>query len=84
VFGRLGGEEFVTLLPNTEAQDVIWLAEQIRVAIEAASPTVEAHTVRMTVGAGVASLIEGTTALDAFLGTQISRSFGLKQPVAIA
>jgi diguanylate cyclase (GGDEF)-like protein len=68
VFGRLGGEEFATLLPSTGAQDAIWLAERIRVAIEAASHTVEAHTIRMTVSAGVASLIEGATTLDAFLG----------------
>jgi diguanylate cyclase (GGDEF)-like protein len=67
LFGRLGGEEFATLLPNTAAQDAIWLAERVRVAIEAASHTVEAHTIRMTVSAGVASLNEGTTALGAFL-----------------
>jgi diguanylate cyclase (GGDEF)-like protein len=66
-FGRLGGEEFVTLLPNTGAQDAIWLAERVRLATEAASHTVDAHTIRMTVSAGVASLNEGTTALDAFL-----------------
>jgi diguanylate cyclase (GGDEF)-like protein len=67
LFGRLGGEEFATLLPNTAAQDAIWLAERVRVAIEAASHTVEAHTIRMTVSAGVASLNEGATALGAFL-----------------
>jgi diguanylate cyclase (GGDEF)-like protein len=67
LFGRLGGEEFATLLPNTAAQDAIWLAERVRVAIEAASHTVEAHTIRVTVSAGVASLNEGATALGAFL-----------------
>jgi diguanylate cyclase (GGDEF)-like protein len=55
------------LLPNTGTQDAIWLAERVRVAIEAASHTVEAHTIRMTVSAGVASLNGGTTALDVFL-----------------
>jgi PleD family two-component response regulator len=37
------------------------------VSIEAASHTVEAHTIRKTVSAGIASLNEGTTAFDAFL-----------------
>jgi diguanylate cyclase (GGDEF)-like protein len=67
IFARLGGEEFVTLLPNAAAQDAVWLAERVRVAIEAASHTVEGHVVRMTVSGGVAALNEGTTALSAFL-----------------
>jgi diguanylate cyclase (GGDEF)-like protein len=70
LFGRLGGEEFAALLPNTGAQDAVALAERVRVATEAACPIVEeAHAVRMTVSAGVASLDEGTMALDAFLST---------------
>jgi diguanylate cyclase (GGDEF)-like protein len=67
LFARLGGEEFVTLLPNTAAQDALWLAERVRAAIEASSHTVGEHVVRMTVSVGVAALNEGTTALDAFL-----------------
>jgi diguanylate cyclase (GGDEF)-like protein len=67
LFARLGGEEFVTLLPNAAAQDAVWLAERVRAAIEAASHAVEGHVVCMTVSAGVASLNEGTTALSAFL-----------------
>jgi diguanylate cyclase (GGDEF)-like protein len=67
LFARLGGEEFVTLLPNTAAQDALWLAERVRAAIEAASHTVEEHVLRMTVSVGVAALNEDTTALDAFL-----------------
>jgi diguanylate cyclase (GGDEF)-like protein len=77
-FGRLGGEEFVTLLPNTGAQDAIWLAERVRLATEAASHTVDAHTIRMTVSAGVASLNEGTTALDAFLSMADNALFRAK------
>jgi diguanylate cyclase len=70
LFGRLGGEEFAALLPNTGAEDAVWLAERVRMATETASPTVEeAHAVRITVSAGVASLNEATTALDAFLST---------------
>ena len=32
---RLGGEEFVLLLPNTEANGAAWLGERVRAAIEA-------------------------------------------------
>ena len=64
LFARIGGEEFVTVLPNTTAQDALCLAERVRSAIEGASHTVEDHLVRMTVSVGVASLTEGTTALD--------------------
>jgi diguanylate cyclase (GGDEF)-like protein len=67
LFARIGGEEFVTLLPNAAADDALWLAERIRAAIEAASHAVEQHVVRMTVSVGIASLNEGTTALDALL-----------------
>jgi diguanylate cyclase (GGDEF)-like protein len=67
LFARIGGEEFVTLLPNTAAEDALWLAERIRVAIEAASHTVEGHVVRMTVSVGIASLNEGVAALGAVL-----------------
>jgi diguanylate cyclase (GGDEF)-like protein len=68
LFARIGGEEFVTLLPNAAAQDAVWLAERVRAAIEAASHTVEGHVVRLTVSAGIAALNEGATALGTFLG----------------
>ena len=67
LFARIGGEEFVALLPNTVAQDAVWLAERVRVVIEAATHTVGETVVRTTVSVGVASLNEGTAALDAFL-----------------
>jgi diguanylate cyclase (GGDEF)-like protein len=40
LFARIGGEEFVALLPKTVAQDAVWLAERVRVVIEAATHTV--------------------------------------------
>jgi diguanylate cyclase (GGDEF)-like protein len=67
LFARIGGEEFVALLPKTVAQDAVWLAERVRVVIEAATHTVGETVVRTTVSVGVASLNEGTAALDAFL-----------------
>ena len=37
LFGRIGGEEFACLLPNTTLQDAFGLAERIRAAVELAS-----------------------------------------------
>jgi diguanylate cyclase (GGDEF)-like protein len=54
LFARIGGEEFVALLPNTTAREALWLAERVRAVVEAASHTVEAHSLRVTVSAGVA------------------------------
>jgi diguanylate cyclase len=79
VFARIGGEEFVTLLPNTAAQDAFWLAERVRLTIEAASHTVATHTVRLTVSAGVASLSEGTTTLEVFLRAADDALFRAKE-----
>jgi diguanylate cyclase (GGDEF)-like protein len=79
IFARLGGEEFVTLLPNTAAQDAVWLAERVRAAIEAASHSVEGQVVHMTVSVGVAALNEGATALDAFLSVADFALFRAKE-----
>ena len=34
LFGRIGGEEFASLLPNTTRQDALSLAERVRAAVE--------------------------------------------------
>ena len=41
LFGRIGGEEFASLLPGTERQDALWLAERLRTAFEDVSHTAE-------------------------------------------
>ena len=38
LFGRIGGEEFASLLPNTTEQDALWLAERVRAAVEVGFP----------------------------------------------
>ena len=56
VVGRLGGEEFAVVLPETPLQDALLVAERIRKAVEH-SPLVHGeHTIALTVSAGVASL----------------------------
>jgi diguanylate cyclase (GGDEF)-like protein len=66
LFARIGGEEFVMLLPGTVAQEAMGLAERIRAAVEAAAHIIDEHTIRITVSAGVASSNEGIS-LEAFL-----------------
>lgn len=54
LFGRIGGEEFASLLPDTEQQDALWLADRLRTAFEGASHAVGGRTLTATVSVGVA------------------------------
>jgi diguanylate cyclase (GGDEF)-like protein len=54
LFGRIGGEEFAMLLPNTGEQDALRLAERLRTAFEATSYAVGGNALTATVSAGVA------------------------------
>jgi diguanylate cyclase (GGDEF)-like protein len=67
LFGRLGGEEFAILLPNTTLQDSRRIAERVRASIEAGSLTIEEHTICATVSVGVSSLDARTADLTAML-----------------
>jgi diguanylate cyclase (GGDEF)-like protein len=50
---RMGGEEFVLLLPDTTEADALNLADDVREAI-ATSPLLEGHTVTVSIGVGPA------------------------------
>jgi diguanylate cyclase (GGDEF)-like protein len=67
LFGRIGGEEFATLLPDTTPQDAIGLAERIRAAVEGASHRVGERAIRTTVSVGVASFNDAATDLAGLL-----------------
>ena len=54
--GRLGGEEFVCLMPETDAGEAMACAERMRAAVAALRIPVGADTLRFTVSAGVAVL----------------------------
>jgi diguanylate cyclase (GGDEF)-like protein len=54
LFGRIGGEEFACLLPDTDRQDALRLAERIRTAFERDSQTVGGLMLRATVSVGIA------------------------------
>lgn len=56
VISRIGGEEFAVLLPNTNIESAVILAERIREAVEGISiELVRGMKIRMTVSIGIAS-----------------------------
>lgn len=67
--GRLGGEEFAVILPETSAAEAAIIAERIRHAVES-SETMHAESgesVRITVSIGIASIADDITSFEALL-----------------
>ena len=56
VLGRLGGEEFGMLLPETNSQEAMVCAERVRSTIEAQEIPTSGGTIKVTVSCGVAPL----------------------------
>lgn len=62
VCGRLGGEEFGVLLPETEIAGAVGVAERLRQVVAGTPIPFEGETLRITISIGVATL--GGTVLD--------------------
>jgi len=58
LLGRLGGEEFAIILPETDLQGALIVAEKVRLAIEAFSLETEQGSVTFTISIGVTQLSE--------------------------
>jgi diguanylate cyclase (GGDEF)-like protein/PAS domain S-box-containing protein len=69
LLGRMGGDEFTALLPNTKIQDAVKLAERVRLDMERMSfQTPEASfTLAITISIGVAALTHKTFNVDDML-----------------
>jgi len=67
MLGRLGGEEFAVLLPETSLEAAGRLAERLRAKVEALSVEFQDHAIRVTVSIGVAALRNDSTAVDEVL-----------------
>ena len=67
LFGRIGGEEFASLLPITGRRDALRLAERVRAAFEAAYHTIGEHRLSTTVSVGVAIADNSSLDLDTLL-----------------
>jgi diguanylate cyclase (GGDEF)-like protein len=55
-FGRIGGEEFVCVMPETDADEALKCAERMRTSIEALRTDTQQGMVQFTVSIGVAVL----------------------------
>lgn len=60
--GRLGGEEFLVVLPETGAGEAIAIGERIRMSIDAAPAKTHSGELPVTVSVGVASSVAGVPA----------------------
>ena len=64
IFGRLGGEEFGLMLPETAIQDAQVLAERILRATNALELSLDGQAIRFTVSIGLIALNENDTTLN--------------------
>ena len=58
MLGRMGGEEFVVLLPDTDCQSAVMVAEKLRLALETLAVNHENITLRFTASFGVTQIAE--------------------------
>ena len=56
---RYGGEEFVLILPNTDREGALMVAERIRAQIAATACQCDGHFLRVSCSIGLASMAEG-------------------------
>lgn len=64
---RYGGEEFITLLPETDIEGARILAERIRIALEEREFEFEGNKLSVTVSLGVATFPDHGTELDGLI-----------------
>jgi len=67
VFGRIGGEEFAVLMPETKKSDAMSLAERIRVNIAESESVLESATVNVTVSIGLSLMTEEDSIIQSVL-----------------
>lgn len=67
ITGRLGGEEFCAVLPDTPVEEALGLAESLRAEVEAMRIPVDDAAVRVTVSVGAIAFDGGTPTLDRLL-----------------
>ncbi|MFM1896931.1 MAG: hypothetical protein RLZZ385_2005 [Pseudomonadota bacterium] len=78
ILARFGGEEFAILLPETERDGAIILAERLRAAVAALITRVGQKTLRITVSVGIAVAVEGDT-LDDLVGRADQAMYAAKE-----
>ena len=66
VVARLGGEEFVALLPDTDMEVAVRIAERLRELVEALAIECGPHVIRLTASFGIA-LLQGEDTFESVL-----------------
>lgn len=70
LFARIGGEEFVVLLPGSDHEDSLAAAERVREAVAAGQFEIEGNRIPVTVSLGVSALADE----DEHIGPAMSRA----------
>ena len=79
IFSRVGGEEFVIILPETSLPIAIQVAERIRENVSKAPIQANSHQIEMTLSLGVCELTEEISNLTALTNTADRYMFQAKQ-----
>ena len=67
--GRLGGEEFVVLLPETNMQDAVTTAERIRLSVMKEQILIDHSSLSFTISIGIASIRDGNETVSTLLSS---------------
>ena len=79
LLGRIGGEEFAALLPDTGAAGALQLAEALRQAVQALKPAIDGgQRIEVTASIGVETATSGTGTLDALIRRADSAMYAAK------
>ncbi len=75
---RLGGEEFLVIVPQSTREASAYFAERLRQAVEGLEIRAGAYSGRVTVSLGVAGLEDGATTVDELIKVADSRAYMAK------
>jgi len=64
IVARIGGEEFVVILPSTDMPEALAAAERLRAAVEAARVEIDGLRIPYTVSGGIAAMDDNVSSLD--------------------
>ncbi len=67
IFARMGGEEFALLIPDTDAQEALWVAERLRNSVATQSAMVGGRPVFITISIGIAELMSDDEGVDGII-----------------
>lgn len=64
ILGRFGGEEFIILLPETDLEKGINLAERVRIKVSELTTVMKGEEIKVTLSLGISSLEPGITSVE--------------------